>query len=133
MGRKLKTHRTDDNNTGMLRRVIPAPRTCLMLALILFSVAGAMATTSFVLRKRVDDFGNVTFDSAGHPMYEVDQWASFWNGWLSNIPWVTAQFFLIFGVALWIRSKCAAAKSRHLESKQIAQQAAASDGDKPPI
>lgn len=116
----------------MIKRIIPAPRTCFMLALILAVVASAMATTTFVLRKRVDDLGNVILGPSGRPIYEVDQWASFWNGWPSNIPWVAAQLFLILGIVLWFRGKFYAGKSRLQGSKRIAQQAGASDGDQPP-
>lgn len=106
---------------GIVERVIPRPRTCFMLALFLALFAGAMATSSFVLRKRVDALGNIMTDPSGQPLYEVDQWASFWRGWPSNIPWVLAQFFLILGIVLWIRGKIATGKSGHRESKQPAQ------------
>ena len=64
-----------------------------------------MATTSIVLRKRVDAQGNVILAPNGHPLVEVDYWASFWHGWPSNIPWVLAEFFLILGIVLWIRGR----------------------------
>jgi hypothetical protein len=99
-----------------------------MLALFLALLAGAMATSTFVLRKRVDSLGNVLMDPNGQPMFEVDRWASFWRGWPSNIPWVLAQFFVFLGIVLWIRGKYLAAQSLHQESKKIAQQAASRNG-----
>jgi hypothetical protein len=113
---------------GIIERVIPRPRTCFMLTLILVLLAGAMATSSFVLRKRLDALGNVMMDPNGQPMFEVDQWASFWKGWPSNIPWVLAQFFVVLGIVLWIRGKYVAAKSHHQESKKPAQQAGSYHG-----
>ncbi len=132
VGRKITICETESRSIRMIKRIIPAPRTCFMLALILVVVASAMATTTFVLRKRVDDLGNVMLGSTWRPMYELDQWASFWNGWPSNIPWVAAQFFLILGIVLWFRGKSYDGKMSRRGSKRIAQLAGQGDGDKPP-
>lgn len=64
-----------------------------------------MVTDSGVFRKRLDADGRVMLYPNGCPMIEVDEWASFWNGWPSNLPLVAAILFLILGVVLWIRSR----------------------------
>jgi hypothetical protein len=72
---------------------------------MLLMVSAGMASTYTVFRKRLDADGHVMLNSNGRPLVEVDQWASFWNGWPSNLPFVAAIFLLILGVVLWIRSR----------------------------
>ena len=57
-------------------------------------------STYTVLRKCVDTDGHVMLNFDGRPLVEVDHWASFWNGWPSNIPIVAAIFPIILGGAL---------------------------------
>ena len=113
---------------SIAERIIPAPRTCFVLSLVLFLVAFATSTTTFVFRKRMDDHGTIMIDQNGDPMYEIDQWASFWNGWPANISWLFAQFLLILGIILWIRSKFTAWQSGRRQPKQLAQQVGTSNG-----
>ncbi|RYD40211.1 MAG: hypothetical protein EOP85_14640 [Verrucomicrobiaceae bacterium] len=65
-------------------------------------VLGAlMATTYTKMRPVLDAAGQQVFWESGRPRYEVDQWASFWNGWPSNVPIILALvFFLMAAVKL---------------------------------
>lgn len=90
---------------SMIKSVVPTPSKCYLTSLILFLVSAGMASTDIVVRKRLDAQGHVVLNSTKRPLVEVDHWASFWKGWLLNIPFLPAVFMLILGVALWIRSK----------------------------
>lgn len=88
-------------------RFVPPPKTCFILAGLLLLFAGSMASSTFVVRNRVDDYGQVMRSPDGQPLIEVDQWASYWNGWPSTIPMTGALVFFILGIALFIRRKLA--------------------------
>lgn len=77
----------------------------------------------------MDDHGTFMIDQNGEHMYEIDQWASFWNGWPANISWLLAQTFLILGIVLWVRSRFAAWQSGRRQSKLPAPQAGTSNGE----
>ena len=89
----------------MNKSIAPTPSKCFLTSLILFLVGVSMASSYGVFRKRLDADGHVMLNSNGRPLVEIDQWASFWNGWPSNLPVVAALLFFILGVVLWIRSK----------------------------
>jgi hypothetical protein len=71
-----------------------------MLSVLLLLLSAGFATTSTVFRKRIDEDGNIMFAPNGRPLVEVDEWASFWNGWPSNLPAVAAIGFLLLGFLL---------------------------------
>jgi hypothetical protein len=48
----------------------------------------------------LDEHGRVMVGSNGRPLVEVDHWASFWNGWYSNIPGIAWVVFLMLGIFL---------------------------------
>ena len=100
-----------------ISRFVPNPKICFILTGILLLVAGSLASSNFVVRNRVDDYGQVMRSPDGLPLIEVDQWASYWNGWPSNIPVTGALVFFVLGIALLIHRKLADG-SQSTESKR---------------
>jgi hypothetical protein len=90
---------------SFIGRFSPSPGTCFILSLLFLLFGTGMASTYTVLRKRLDEQGHFMLAPNGRPLVEVDQWASFWNGWPSNIPVIIAVAFFLLGIALWIRNK----------------------------
>ena len=88
-----------------MKSIVPTPSTCFLTSLIFLFVGLVMVTDTGVFRKRLDADGRVMLLPNGRPVIEVDQWASFWNGWPSNLPLVAAILFLFLGVVLWFRSR----------------------------
>lgn len=86
-----------------IRRFVPAPVTCFFLAGFLVLLGGSFASSTSVVRERLDDSGHVIIGTDGQPLIEIDQWASYWNGWAANLPLTAALGFLCFGFAsfLW--------------------------------
>lgn len=89
----------------MIKSIFPTHHKCFLISLILFLVGVGMASSYAVFRNRLDDEGHVIMDSNGRTLVEIDQWASFWNGWPSNLPIVAAMLIFALGVVLWARSK----------------------------
>ena len=89
----------------LIKRFVPNPCTCFVLSVLLFLLGAGLATTYTVLRKRLDDSGHVMLAPNGRPLVEVDHWASFWNGWPSNLPAVAAIGFLLLGIVLLLLGK----------------------------
>ncbi len=89
----------------LIKRFVPSPCTCFVLSVLLFLLGAGLATTSTVLRKRLDESGHVMLAPNGRPLVEVNQWASFWNGWPSNLPVVAAIGFLLLGIVLLLLGK----------------------------
>ena len=88
-----------------IKRFVPSPCTCFVLSGLLFLLGAGLATTYTVLRNRVDESGHVMVAPNGRPLVVVDHWASFWNGWPSNLPAVAAIGFLLLGIILLLSGR----------------------------
>ena len=86
-----------------ISRFIPTAKACFILTVILILLGCAMASTTFVVRKRVDHDGQVMLSPDGDPLLYVDQWASYWNGWPSNLPITAGVGFFTLGIVILIR------------------------------
>ena len=84
-------------------RFVPTPQTYFILTVVLFLLGCGMTSTTFVLRKRVDHDGQIMLSPDGNPIFYIDSWASYWNGWLSNIPVTLAFGFLALGIVMLLR------------------------------
>ncbi len=104
---------TSDKN----RRFTPTPIKCFFLAGFLVLIGGSFASSTTIVRERLDNSGQVMTGADGQPLVEVDQWASYWNGWQANIPITAAIGFFCLGIAiaLW--------RLPHQEPKRVKQKA----------
>jgi hypothetical protein len=84
----------------LLWRFAPSPCACFVTSILLLLLGAGLATTFTVVRKQLDAHGHVILGPNGRPLVEVDQWATFWNGWYSNIPGILSVAFLGLGVFL---------------------------------
>ena len=81
--------------TDWLKQQFVTPR-CFFWAISLMLIAAALATDTVVFQH--DASGKMPTDQYGYPMLKIDHWASFWNGWLANVPAVLAYAFFVGGV-----------------------------------
>ena len=70
--------------------------------MLLLLLAAGLSTDSMVFRKRLDEHGQILLAPNGRPMVEIDQWASFWHGWPSNLSMLAAVMFFCIGIFLVI-------------------------------
>lgn len=81
--------------THWLKLQFVTPR-CFCWAILLMLIAAGLATDTMVPLR--DASGKIPRDPDGHPIFKIDQWASFWNGWSANVPAVLAYAFFVAGV-----------------------------------
>jgi len=74
-------------------------------SVLLFLLGAGLASSYAVFRKRLDESGHLLLAPNGRPLVEIDHWASFWNGWPSNLPGVAAIGFLLLGITLLLLGK----------------------------
>ena len=76
---------------------------CLTLALGLSMLASLNMIGAVAVRECRDSHGNLLLDSAGQPLTEIDDWATWKINWFSNSLLIIAGLFVLFAVLLGIR------------------------------
>jgi len=93
------------------KRFNVGPGTCLMAGMF-FVVLGFLNATTFTkLRPVLDAAGKQVLRDDGTPRMETDQWATFWNGWSTNVPMMLAVVLFVVAVV-----KCVVAARRHVRA-----------------
>ena len=87
-------------STDKLRQFAPSPCACFVTSILLLLLGAGLATTFTLFRKQLDEHGHVIVGPNGRPLVEIDHWASFWNGWYSNILGIASVLFLALGILL---------------------------------